>query len=150
MEKVGNSQEGRTTPRDRSAVSFPIPLTRVQLRLVLAVAHRRHLQTDRGGNGQAHALRQFFWRSPDGARSPQRPRSYSRWPHRGARCDGGGPGPDELTQATLLTQTRAPSGERLPILHLLGIDLIRLIYKFQGREFRLTDMHGRVVQAILA
>jgi len=92
----------------------------------------------------------FSWRSPDGARSPQRPRSYSRWPHRGARCDGGGPGPDELTQATLLTQTRAPSGERLPILHLLGIDLIRLIYKFQGREFRLTDMHGRVVQAILA
>ncbi len=59
-------------------------------------------------------------------------------------------GPDGLTQATLLTQTRAPSGERLPILHLLGIDHTRLTYKFQGRNFRLTDVHGRVVQPVLA
>jgi Protein of unknown function (DUF1501) len=59
-------------------------------------------------------------------------------------------GPEGLTQATLLTQTYAPSGERLPILHLLGIDHTRLIYKFQGRDLRLTDVHGRVVQAILA
>jgi len=31
-----------------------------------------------------------------------------------------------------------------------GIDHTRLTYKFQGRDFRLTDVHGRVVQAILA
>jgi hypothetical protein len=36
------------------------------------------------------------------------------------------------------------------ILHLLGIDHTRLTYKFQGRDFRLTDVHGRVVKAILA
>jgi hypothetical protein len=36
------------------------------------------------------------------------------------------------------------------ILHLLGIDHTRLIYKFQGRDFRLTDVHGRVVKEILA
>jgi hypothetical protein len=36
------------------------------------------------------------------------------------------------------------------ILHLLGIDHTRLTYKFQGRDFRLTDVHGRVVQPILA
>lgn len=36
------------------------------------------------------------------------------------------------------------------ILHLLGIDHERLTYKYQGREFRLTDVHGRVVQEILA
>jgi Protein of unknown function (DUF1501) len=35
-------------------------------------------------------------------------------------------------------------------LHLLGIDHTRLTYKFQGRDFRRTDVHGRVVQAILA
>ena len=58
-------------------------------------------------------------------------------------------GPDGLTRATLLAQT-APSGERLPILHLLGIDHTRLTYMFQGRDFRLTDVHGRVVQVILA
>jgi hypothetical protein len=36
------------------------------------------------------------------------------------------------------------------ILHLLGIDHERLTFKFQGRHFRLTDVHGQVVQALLA
>lgn len=36
------------------------------------------------------------------------------------------------------------------ILHLLGIDHERLTFKFQGRDFRLTDVHGRVVTDILA
>ena len=36
------------------------------------------------------------------------------------------------------------------ILHLLGIDHTRLTYKFQGRDFRLTDVHGKVVKEILA
>jgi hypothetical protein len=36
------------------------------------------------------------------------------------------------------------------ILHLLGIDHLRLTFKFQGRDFRLTDVHGNVVRKILA
>jgi hypothetical protein len=36
------------------------------------------------------------------------------------------------------------------VLHLLGIDHKRLTYKFQGRDFRLTDVHGNVVKKILA
>jgi hypothetical protein len=36
------------------------------------------------------------------------------------------------------------------LLHLLGIDHERLTYKFQGRYFRLTDVHGTVVKGILA
>jgi hypothetical protein len=35
------------------------------------------------------------------------------------------------------------------ILHCLGIDHERLTYKFQGRYYRLTDVHGRVVQDLL-
>lgn len=35
------------------------------------------------------------------------------------------------------------------LLHLLGIDHERLTYKFQGRRYRLTDVHGRVVPGIL-
>src|SRR5262249_5979421 len=31
------------------------------------------------------------------------------------------------------------------ILHLLGIEHTKLTYRFQGRDFRLTDVHGRVV-----
>jgi hypothetical protein len=36
------------------------------------------------------------------------------------------------------------------ILHLLGIEHTRLTFKFQGRQHRLTDVHGRVVHDILA
>ena len=36
------------------------------------------------------------------------------------------------------------------VLHLLGIDHERLTYKIQGRCFRLTDVHGRVINEILA
>ncbi|MGB1708570.1 MAG: DUF1501 domain-containing protein, partial [Rubripirellula sp.] len=36
------------------------------------------------------------------------------------------------------------------LLHLLGIDHERLTYKFQGRYFRLTDVHGHVVKELLA
>ncbi len=35
------------------------------------------------------------------------------------------------------------------LLHLLGIDHERLTYRFQGRYFRLTDVHGHVVKGIL-
>ena len=36
------------------------------------------------------------------------------------------------------------------VLHLLGLDHTQLTYKFQGRHFRLTDVHGEVVKAVLA
>ncbi len=36
------------------------------------------------------------------------------------------------------------------ILHLLGIDHERLTYKFQGRRYRLTDVHGKIITPIIA
>jgi hypothetical protein len=36
------------------------------------------------------------------------------------------------------------------MLHLLGFDHERLTYRYAGRDFRLTDVHGEVVQALLA
>ncbi|MDZ4689627.1 MAG: DUF1501 domain-containing protein [Planctomycetaceae bacterium] len=36
------------------------------------------------------------------------------------------------------------------ILHLLGIDHERLTFRLQGRDFRLTDVHGRVVRDLIA
>lgn len=36
------------------------------------------------------------------------------------------------------------------VLHLLGIDHERLTYRFQGRDFRLTDVHGQLVHEILS
>tara|TARA_B100000809_G_scaffold170946_1_gene168252 strand:+ start:256 stop:393 length:138 start_codon:yes stop_codon:yes gene_type:complete len=36
------------------------------------------------------------------------------------------------------------------ILHLLGIDHEQLTYRYAGRDFRLTDVHGQVVNGIIA
>jgi hypothetical protein len=36
------------------------------------------------------------------------------------------------------------------LLHLLGIDHKQLTFRFQGRDFRLTDVHGEVIHKILA
>ena len=36
------------------------------------------------------------------------------------------------------------------LLHLLGLDHERLTFRYQGREFRLTDVHGKIVREILA
>jgi hypothetical protein len=36
------------------------------------------------------------------------------------------------------------------IMHLLGIDHERLVFRYQGRDFRLTDVHGNVVKPLLA
>jgi hypothetical protein len=36
------------------------------------------------------------------------------------------------------------------VLHLLGLDHTRLTFRFQGRDFRLTDVAGNVVREILA
>ncbi|MDQ3652297.1 MAG: DUF1501 domain-containing protein, partial [Acidobacteriota bacterium] len=36
------------------------------------------------------------------------------------------------------------------LLHLLGFDHTKLTHRFQGRDFRLTDVHGEVVKKLLA
>jgi hypothetical protein len=35
------------------------------------------------------------------------------------------------------------------ILHLMGVDHKKLTYRYAGRDFRLTDVHGNVLRAIL-
>jgi hypothetical protein len=36
------------------------------------------------------------------------------------------------------------------ILHLLGVDHKQLTFKYQGRDFRLTDIHGELVKPVLS
>jgi hypothetical protein len=36
------------------------------------------------------------------------------------------------------------------MLHLLGLDHTRLTYRYAGRDFRLTDVHGEVVTELIA
>jgi hypothetical protein len=43
-----------------------------------------------------------------------------------------------------------PHDLQATVLHLLGMDHLRLTYRYQGRDFRLTDVHGNLVQGIIA
>ena len=36
------------------------------------------------------------------------------------------------------------------LLHLMGLDHTRLRYRYAGRDYRLTDVHGNLVKGILA
>jgi hypothetical protein len=36
------------------------------------------------------------------------------------------------------------------IMHLVGIDHTKLTFRYQGRQFRLTDVHGHVVRGVIA
>ncbi len=36
------------------------------------------------------------------------------------------------------------------MLALMGIDHLKLTYRFQGRDFRLTDVHGKVLREIIS
>ena len=60
---------------------------------------------------------------------------------------------EELSK--LLGGVTIASGGVLPnihatLLHLCGVDHEQLTYKFQGRRYRLTDVHGHLVKGILA
>jgi hypothetical protein len=55
------------------------------------------------------------------------------------------PSKDELTPGAVHVHDLQAT-----ILHLLGVDHTQLIYKYQGRRYRLTDVHGHVVNGLLA
>ncbi|QDV25378.1 DUF1501 domain-containing protein [Aureliella helgolandensis] len=55
------------------------------------------------------------------------------------------PTPDKLTPGAVHIHDLNAT-----ILHLLGIDHKRLTYRYQGRDFRLTDVHGHVVHDLIA
>ncbi len=43
----------------------------------------------------------------------------------------------------------APLDLHATLLHLLGIDHERLTFRFQGRDYRLTDVHGELVRGLM-
>ena len=56
-----------------------------------------------------------------------------------------------MTLAIISPRTRSTfTTLQATMLHLLGLDHERLIYRFQGRDYRLTDVHGEVVHSILS
>ena len=77
-------------------------------------------------------------------------RSFSMW------LAGGGVKPGQVYGATddlgfnVVTDPVHVHDLNATLLHLLGFDHTRLTYRFQGRDYRLTDVHGNVVYGVLA
>lgn len=98
-----------------------------------------------------------FGRTPFGQGDPASPkgrdhfgRAYSWW------LAGGGIKPGTVYGATdefgwnIVSDPVHVHDMQATILHLCGIDHERLTFRYQGRQYRLTDIHGKVVQGIVA
>ena len=79
------------------------------------------------------------------------PRNFCMWLAGGGVKRGHRATARPTTSATTSSTIRCTSTTcNATILHCLGIDHKKLTYKFQGRDFRLTDVHGDVVRKMLA
>ena len=90
-------------------------------------------QTNKGGAGRDHHIRAFsMWMAGGGIRG-----GYTH----GATDELGYAATEDIVHVNDLHAT---------MLHQLGIDHTRLTFRYQGRDFRLTDVHGNVVQPVLS
>ena len=75
---------------------------------------------------------------------------FSSWMAGGGVKGGIAYGETDEIGATVATDPVHVHDFHATILHLLGFDHTRLTYRHAGRDYRLTDVHGRVVQELLA
>jgi uncharacterized protein DUF1501 len=78
------------------------------------------------------------------------PRNFCMWVAGGGMKRGGVLGETDDFSYNIVSDPVSVYDLQATILHVLGIDHKRLTYKFQGRDFRLTDVHGEIVQKLLA
>jgi Protein of unknown function (DUF1501) len=78
------------------------------------------------------------------------PRNFCMWVAGGGMKRGAVLGETDDFSYNIVSDPVSVYDLQATILHVLGIDHKRLIYKFQGRDFRLTDVHGEIVQKLLA
>ena len=91
------------------------------------------VQTNKGGPGRDHHMRAFsLWMAGGGVK--------------GGITHGE---TDELGYHVAVDPVHV-NDLHATMLHLLGVDHERLTYRYQGRDFRLTDVGGRVVHEVLA
>jgi hypothetical protein len=78
------------------------------------------------------------------------PRCFSLWMAGGGVKSGGQYGKTDEFGYNVIGNGVHVHDLQATMLHLLGINHERLIYRHQGRRYRLTDVHGEVVQGVLA
>ncbi|HEU0176740.1 MAG TPA: DUF1501 domain-containing protein [Blastocatellia bacterium] len=77
------------------------------------------------------------------------PRNFAMWIAGGGVKKGVALGETDDYSHNIVSDPVSIFDLQATMLHLLGIDHKRLTYKFQGRHFRLTDVHGELVEKIL-
>ncbi len=78
------------------------------------------------------------------------PKAYSMWMAGGGIKPGGIHGATDELGYNIVTDPVHVHDIQATLLHCLGFDHERLTYRAQGRDFRLTDVHGKVVKNILS
>jgi hypothetical protein len=78
------------------------------------------------------------------------PRNFAMWLAGGGVKKGVSLGETDDYSYNIVSDPVSVFDLQATILHLLGIDHKRLTYKFQGRYFRLTDVHGELIKNVLA
>jgi hypothetical protein len=78
------------------------------------------------------------------------PRNFAMWMAGGGVKKGIAIGETDDYSYNIVSDPVSVFDLQATMLHLLGVDHKRLTYKFQGRYFRLTDVHGELVEKILA
>jgi len=98
-----------------------------------------------------------FGRTPFGQGDPKKPngrdhfgRSYSMWLAGGGVKGGSTFGETDEFAWNIVRDPVHVHDMQATILHLCGINHEALTYRYQGRQFRLTDVHGRMVPGIIA
>ena len=77
------------------------------------------------------------------------PRCYSLWVAGGGFKGGASYGETDDFSYNITENPLHVHDLNATLMHCLGVDHTRLTYRYQGRDFRLTDVHGNVVKAIL-
>ncbi len=78
------------------------------------------------------------------------PRNFAMWLAGGGIKKGFALGETDDFSYNIVSDPVSVFDLQATILHLLGIDHKKLTYKFQGRYFRLTDVHGELIEKVLS
>ncbi len=88
--------------------------------------------------------------TPQGFGRDHHPRCFTLWLAGGGVKDGLTYGSTDDLGYNIVDNPMDVHDLQATILHILGIDHELLTYKFQGRRYRLTDVHGKVIEALMA
>ncbi|MDE0961277.1 MAG: DUF1501 domain-containing protein [Planctomycetota bacterium] len=88
--------------------------------------------------------------TPQGFGRDHHPRCFTIWMAGGGVKSGLTYGSTDDLGYNIATDPMDVHDLQATILHMLGIDHERLTYPFRGRRYRLTDVHGKVIDALLA